>query len=293
MLYYPLKQYYVLVNKMLLVVDMLSNMVGDVIAAIPGILAAIIVILIGYFIGSIVGKAANRIVEKLGLEKSFDKTVSGKAFRNAGVDLSDLIGGMLKAFIVILALILAIELLNIGGTMGLYLSSIADYLPRLLGGILIIIFGTVLVDFLASLIGRTLKPMFPDEKSEISDMLKNLLMIGLISFILLLALDTMLLSGSTVYPLILGFVIIGAGVVLTDGLVKSITDDYADFKGVAGYAKFVLYSIFLIIGAGAIFATYPGVTNVIANISWAFAIAMGIMLIPIAYKLSKKMAKEN
>jgi hypothetical protein len=134
--------------------------------------------------------------------------------------------------------------------------------------------------------------MFPDAKSEIADMLKNLLMIGLISFILLLALDTMLLSGSTVYPLILGFVIIGAGVVLTDGLVKSITDDYAEFKSVAGYAKFVLYSIFLVIGAGAIFATYPGVTSVIANISWAFAIAMGIMLIPIAFKLAKKMAKE-
>ena len=108
-----------------------------------------------------------------------------------------------------------------------------------------------------------------------------------------MALDTMLLSGSTVYPLILGFVIIGAGVSLTDGLIKSITDDYAEFKGVAGYAKFVLYSIFLIIGAGAIFATYPGVTNVIANISWAFAIAMGIMLIPIAFTLAKKMSKET
>jgi cytochrome bd-type quinol oxidase subunit 2 len=51
--------------------------------------------------------------------------------------------------------------------------------------------------------------------------------------------------------------------------------------------------VFLIIGAGAIFATYPGVTGVIANISWAFAIALGIMLIPIAFKLSKKMVKEN
>ena len=110
---------------------------------------------------------------------------------------------------------------------------------------------------------------------------------------MLLALDTKLLSGETVYPLILGFVIIGAGVSLTDGLMKSITDDFADFKSVAGYARFVLYSIFLIIGAGAIFATYPGVTNVIANISWAFAIAMGIMLIPIAFKLAKKMSKET
>jgi len=195
---------------------------------------------------------------------------------------------MLKAFITIIGITLAIQIVGIGGTTGVYLSTIADYLPRLLAGILIIIFGTVLVDFLAGLIGQTLKPMFPAEKSEIADMLKNLLMIGLVAFILLLALDTMLLSGSTVYPLILGFVIIGAGVSLTDGLIKSITDDYVEFKEVA----FVLYSIFLIIGAGAIFATYPGVTNVIANISWAFAIAMAIMLIPIAFTLAKKMTKE-
>ena len=219
---------------MLLVVDMLSSMLGDVIAAIPAVLAAIIVILIGYFIGSFVGKAVNKLVEKLGMEKSFDKTVSGKAFRSAGIDLSDFIGGVLKAFILIISVIAAIQILNLSGTVGSYLATIADYLPRLLGGILILIFGTVLVDFLAGLIGQTLKPMFPEEKSEIADMLRNLLMIGLISFILLLALDTMLLSGSTVYPLILGFVIIGAGVSLTDGLVKSITDDYAEFKKVAG-----------------------------------------------------------
>jgi hypothetical protein len=278
---------------MLNIIDVLSDMVGDIIAAIPSILAAIIVILVGYGIGIVVGKAANRLVEKLGIEKSFDQTVTGRAFRSAGIDLSSFIGAVLKAFITILAIILAIQILNVGGTVGTYLTAIADYLPRLLGGILIIIFGMVLVDLLASFIGRMIKPMFPEAKAEIADMLRNLLMIGLIAFILLLALDLMLLSGSTIYPLILGFVLIGAGIALTDGLIKSITDDHEEFKGVAGYAKFILYSIFLLIGAGAIFATFPGVTSIVANISWAFAIALAIMLIPIAFALAKKMSKET
>lgn len=278
---------------MLNIIDVLSDMVGDMIAAIPSILAAIIVILIGYAIGVVVGKAANRLIEKLGIEKSFDQTVTGRAFRSAGIDLSSFIGAVLKAFITILAIIVAIQILNVGGTIGTYLTAIADYLPRLLGGILIIVFGTVLVDLLASFIGRMIRPMFPEAKAEIADMLKNLLMIGLIAFILLLALDLMLLSGSTVYPLILGFVLIGAGIALTDGLIKSITDDHEEFRGVAGYAKFILYSIFLIIGAGAIFATFSGVTNIVANISWAFAIALAIMLIPIAFALAKKMSKET
>ncbi len=275
------------------IVDMFSNMVGDIIEAIPSVIAAIIIILIGYAIGIVVGKAANVIIEKLGMEKSFDQTTTGKSFRNAGLDLSNFVGAVLKAFITVLAIILAIQILNVGGTIGTYLTTIADYLPRLLGGILIIVFGTVLVDFLASFIGRMIKPMFPEAKAEIADMLKSLLMIGLIAFVLLLALDLMLLSGELVYPLILGFVLIGAGISLTDGLIKSITDDHEEFRSVAGFAKFVLYSIFLIVGAGAIFATFSGVTNIVANISWAFAIALAIMLIPIAYAMAKKMSGET
>ncbi len=275
------------------IIGVLGTMVENIINALPAIIAAIVVLVIGYVIGSLVGKAVNKIVEKIGVEKTFDQSNAGKAFKASGLDLSNLVGGIVKAFIIILSIVLAIQILNIGGTFGTYLASIADYLPRLLGGILIIILGTVFVDFLSTFIGRMIRPMFPEAKAEIADMLRNLLFIGLLAFILLLALDTMLLSGSTVYPLILGFVIIGAGVSLTDGLVKSITDDHPEFKDIAGYAKFMLYSIFLITGAGAIFATYAGVTDIIANISWAFAIALGIMLIPIGYAIAKKISKET
>jgi hypothetical protein len=273
-------------------VAVLENMLETMINAIPAILAAIIVLVIGYVVGTLVGKAVNYLVERLGLEKAFDQTNVGRSFRSSGLDLSNLIGTVVKAFIIILAVILAIEILNVGGTLGTYLIAIADYLPRLLAGILIIILGAVFADFLSSFIGKMIKPMFPENKGEIADMLKNLLFIGLIAFILLLALDTMLLGGSTIYPLILGFVIIGVGISLTDALIKSITDDHAEFRGIAGYAKFVLYSIFLIIGTGAIFATFPGVTTIIGNVSWAFAIALAILLIPVAYGLTKKISNE-
>lgn len=275
-----------------LIIEALTSMVEDVIAFLPSLIAAAIVILVGYIIGALVGKAVNRLIEKMGIERGFDESNTGKAFKTAGFDLSTFIGSITKAFVIILSIILAIQILNIGGTLGTYLIQVASYLPRLLGGIVIIVVGTILVDFLASLIGRTLKLTFPETKGEIADMLRNLLHIGLVAVILLIALDLMLLAGNLVYPLILGFVIIGAGIALTDGLIKSITDDHKEFVDVAGYAKFVLYSIFLIIGAGAIFATFPGVTNVVANISWAFAIALAIMLIPVMYNMAKKMSQE-
>jgi len=271
---------------------MLNDFLSDVTGALPAIIAAILVVIIGYVVGKFLGRAVNKVVEKVGLEKSFEESDTGKAFKKSGMDLSSFIGGTTTAFIIVISVVLAIQILNIGGTVGTFLVDIAGYLPRLLGGIVIIVLGTVLVGFLATLVGNTLKPVFPKAKEEIADMLKNLLQIGLIAVILMMALDLMLLSGDLVYSLILGFVIIGAGIALTDGLIKSITDEHKEFVPVAGYAKFVLYSIFLIIGAGAIFATFEGVTNIVANISWAFAIGMGIMLVPVIYNLAKKMTKE-
>ena len=272
--------------------EMLNGILTDVVDALPAIIAAIIVIVVGYFVGKFVGKAVNKLIEKMGIEKTFDETETGKSFRSAGLDISSFVGGITTAFILVLSVIIALQFLNIGGTIGSFLLDIAEYIPRLLGGIVIIVIGSILVGLLASLVGNTLKPIFPKNKAEIADMLKNVLQIGLIAFIIFIALDLMLLSGELIYPLILGFVIIGAGVALTDGLITSITDDHKEFVDIAGYAKFLLYSIFLITGAGAIFSTFPGVTNIIANVSWAFAIAMGIVLIPVIYSIAKKMAKE-
>jgi hypothetical protein len=275
-----------------LVVSSLVKMLSDVIAALPSIIAAIVIVALGYVVGAGVGRAVNYLIEKAGIEKSFDQTETGKAFRKAGLDLSSFIGGLTKAFIIVISIMIALQVLNIGGAIGDFLIRVASYLPRLLGGIIIIVFGIALVEFLTSLISRVLKPIFPEQKSEVVDMLRSLLLIGLVAVVLYIALDLMQLAGQMVYPLILGFVIIGAGIALTDGLVKSITDEHKEFIPVAGYAKFILYSIFLIVGVAAIFSTFSGVAQTVANISWAFAIALAIMLIPIVYNLSRKIVKE-
>ncbi|MEM2882456.1 MAG: hypothetical protein QXU06_00905 [Candidatus Bathyarchaeia archaeon] len=274
------------------IAQVLGNMLGSIISAIPSVIAAIIVILIGYGVGTVVGKAVDKIIEGAGIERAFDRSRAGKAFRDAGLDFSTFIGSLLKAFVVVLSLILAIQILSATGELGLfgtYLGMVAEYLPRILGGVIVLVFGIVFVDFLASFVGKMIAPMFPEEKSEIADMLKNLLLIGLVAFVIMVALDIMRLWGNMVYPLILGFVVIGAGIALTDGLVKSITDDHPEFRDVAGYAKFVLYAIFLLIGSSAIFAEFSGITAIVANISWAFAIAFAAMMAPIVYAIFKRM----
>ncbi|MGD6810698.1 MAG: mechanosensitive ion channel family protein [Candidatus Bathyarchaeia archaeon] len=268
-----------------------NNFVNTIALALPGIIGAIIVIIIGVVVGWFVGKIVNRVINAT-VEKSFDKSEIGKIFRNSGFDLSNFVGGIIYAFIIIVAIAIAVAMLNIPGEAGALIAQIAAYLPRLLGGILVIVLGIVLVDYLAMLVGNVIRPMFKT-KTEIADMLKNLLFIGLVAIILNIAFDLLLFTaGGLVYSLIIGFVIIGVGIILTDGLIKSITDDHPEFGSIAGYAKFILYSVFLLIGTGAIFSTFSGVTGIIATIAWAFAIALAIILIPIVYGLAKRMQKE-
>ena len=93
------------------IIGLLNNIATDIVNAIPAIIAAVIIIAIGYGVATLVGRAVNTIVEKLGMEKSFDQTVTGKSFRSAGLDLSNFIGAVTKAFIIILSIILAIQVL--------------------------------------------------------------------------------------------------------------------------------------------------------------------------------------
>lgn len=270
-----------------------ENFINTILTALPGAIAAIIIIVVGVIVGWFVGKIVNRIVDKT-VEGHFDKSEVGKVFRTSGFDLSNFIGGIIMAFIIIVAITIAMGLLSIPGEAGGFIQQIAAYLPRLLGGILVIVLGIVLVDFLSMLIGKVIRPMFGEAKSEIADMLRNLIFLGLIAVILNIAFDLLLLNTTgLVYSLILGFVIIGAGIIITDTVIKSITDDHKEFVSIAGYAKFVLYSIFLLIGAGAIFASFTGVTGIIGTVAWGFAIAFAIILIPIIYNIAKKMQTET
>ncbi|MGK0548356.1 MAG: hypothetical protein ABWU84_01770 [Pyrobaculum sp.] len=271
----------------------LDRLIQDIIQyGIQGLIA-IIIVLIAWLLGSVVGRAVNRLIERTGLEKAFDRTDVGKAFRAAGIDLSNLIGMLITAFIVVIGIVIALGYLRIGGEAGALIADVARYLPRLIGGIILLTAGVILVALLTDYIGKLLTGLFPKQFVEIGEMLRNLLLIGLIALVVSLALDLMLFTGPLVYPLILGTVIIGAGIFIGHTIVRNIVEDHPEFSGAAPYAKFLLYSIFLMVGLGAIFANFPQTAHVVQNVAWGVAIAAGIMLAPIIYALATKMIKET
>lgn len=270
-----------------------GQLLRDIIAyGIQGIIA-IIIILVAWAIGSVIGRAVNRLIERTGLEKAFDRTDVGKAFRAAGIDLSNLIGMLITAFVVVIGVVVALGYLRIGGEAGVLVAQVAEYLPRLIGGIILLTAGLILVALLTDYIGKLLTGLFPKQFVEIGEMLRNLLLIGLIALIVSIALDLMLFTGPLVYPLILGTVIIGAGIFIGHTVVRNIIEDHPEFASAAPYAKFLVYLIFLMVGLGAIFANFPQAADVIQNVAWGIAIAAALLLVPVIYTLAKKMAGET
>ena len=283
----------VTLNSSLEIKDVIMNIITSIINAIPSIIAALIIIGLGYIIGEGVGKAVNKLIEITKIEENFDKTETGKAFRQAGIDLSSFIGSLTKAFVVVISLAVALQVLNIGGPVSQYIIFIADYLPRIIGAVLVLTLGVVLFEFLTSFIAKAFSTTLPERHRELADLLKDLIMIGLIAVLVTVALNMLLLPGEYVYPLILGAVIIGVGISITERLVNSIAEDHEEFKPVAGHAKFLLYLIFIVVGVAGMFSSFPGTSGVIANVAWGVAIAAALMLVPVIYRLSKDLVKQS
>ena len=106
----------------------LIGVLNEIVNRLPNIIGAIIVVLIGYVAGELIGSAVNKIIQKF-VEKPLDRTDVGKTIRELGLDLSDLIGGLTKAFIISISIVAAVDLLAIPGEAGTIITRVANYLP--------------------------------------------------------------------------------------------------------------------------------------------------------------------
>ncbi len=114
-------------------------------------IAVIIILLIGYLIGYLAKKATVFALRKT-IDPALAKTEMGKSMQASGVDISSLIGSLVLVFILSVAIIVAVDYLNLSGQAGGIIGQIAMYLPRLIGGVIVLTVGIILVGVLAKYI---------------------------------------------------------------------------------------------------------------------------------------------
>ncbi len=255
-------------------------------------LVVLIILLIGYLIGWLCKKGTVFAMRKT-VDPALQKTDLGKSISQSGIDFANLIGGLVLAFVMSVAFIVAVQYIPNMGQASNVITQIALYLPRLIGGIIVLTVGIILVGLLAKYIETLLNGVFDVKDRELSKLISNLILIGLVAFAITLGLNIMLLNGALVYPLILGTVIIGAGAIIGSTMIDSLTREHPSFEEAAPYAKFLIYIVFITVGVAAIFSQYPATLAVLQTLAWGLAIAMALIIVPFLIKMFRVETKDE
>lgn len=124
----------------------LDALFKSVIINIPGIIAALIIILAGYIIGILIGFLVGKIVEKFKVDKWIEST--GRIDALGGLTLSGIVARLVKWWVFIAFLIPAAGQLKVP-ELSSSLIKLAEWVPQLILGIVIMIIGLLFADFLA------------------------------------------------------------------------------------------------------------------------------------------------
>lgn len=120
----------------------------------PRILAAILVLLVGWAVGIFLGKVVRRVLERTDLDRRIVGTPIGRMMGETETAVSHFLGKLAKWFIYLLAVLAAVDVLAIP-MLSQWMSMAVAYLPAFIAGLLIIIIGFILADFVGDVIERT------------------------------------------------------------------------------------------------------------------------------------------
>lgn len=137
----------------------------------PRLLFALVIILVGWFVSRLVGRAVRSLVEGLGWETVFRKASVGRAILKSGYTPSSFFSTLSKWVLYLVTVLVATESLSIPA-LSSYVQSFLGYLPRFVGGILILIVGFIFADWATDLFRKGSAFASVETPGPIADLLK-------------------------------------------------------------------------------------------------------------------------
>lgn len=117
----------------------------------PLFLGALLVFIIGWIIAIAVGNLAERILKALKVNDAFDRIAGLRAaMHRAGLELNvaGFVGGLVKWFLLIVALLAASDILGLAGVSA-FLNRVIAYLPNIVVAALIVVIGILFGNFVS------------------------------------------------------------------------------------------------------------------------------------------------
>jgi len=176
-----------------LVLNPFVSLANSFVEILPGLIIAVLLTIVGWFVALALGKSVKYILEKAGI----DKLMAGSAFTGSvgNTMLSGLFGEITKWFVFLVFLPQVLVNLRLGVLSDL-LTSFVIWLPNLLAGAIIVIFGVAL----AHIVGMKI-----EEHTSMKGvkLLSKIVKISLVVIVTIVALDQIGIDVSLVKNLIL------------------------------------------------------------------------------------------
>ncbi|UPW01242.1 hypothetical protein M0R88_03835 [Halorussus gelatinilyticus] len=132
----------------------LGNAFSEIIAALPRLVGAIVILLIGWVVGKALGKVVAGVADRAGLDRSAQDTPIGRMMGGSRDALSNFLGKVTAWFVYALAILAAANTLAIP-ILSEWIATAVSYLPAFVAGLLVIIGGFIVSDFIGDAIERT------------------------------------------------------------------------------------------------------------------------------------------
>ncbi len=132
----------------------LQEPISGFIALLPRLVGAIVILLIGWVIGRAAAAVVRRIADRVQLDRMVLDTPLGRMMGGTEGAVSSALGKLAAWFVYALAILAAANVLAIA-TLSQWVATAVSYLPALIAGLLVIILGFVVADFIGDAIMRT------------------------------------------------------------------------------------------------------------------------------------------
>ena len=206
-------------------IQIISNLISQFVAMAPRIIGAIIILIIGWAVGRGLGAVISRLLDKAGVDDALRKTSVGKAIEKAGITLPRFFDILVRIFIYLVAVFAAANVLQID-VLTYYMKMIVEYLPSLIAGIVILIFGLMIADF----IGDAITAVGREAKIEYASLASMAVRGVLYLVVIIIGLSTMKIDVSILNMVVTalswgvaGAIAIGGGLAIGLGLKDYVT----------------------------------------------------------------------
>ncbi len=120
----------------------------------PRLIGAVVILIIGWIVGRMVGRVVRVLTNRTPIDRMTLDTPIGEVMGGTTQDVNNAFGAIAKWFVYALAFLAAADILAIA-MLSEWIAMAVAYLPAFFGGLLIIIIGFILADFIGDMIERT------------------------------------------------------------------------------------------------------------------------------------------